>query len=344
MSAKRKILIFLGCYFEFLSASITADQCERDDHLFTKSKLDIEFVKSDQSWNVTKDCQNIPQCLSMCKFVDYCKSATFNDDKKKCSLSDCSRSTINTKMIVSSGSETFDKQNCTSTAFGLTEKFIGFVTDANDCYDIYKKGWRSDGVYAIQKKNQNVFLSTHCTMSIHGGGWTTVQRRIDGSVNFARTWEEYKQGFGDLSGEFWYGNEQLHNLTRDRNSELLFVLEDTEGVFYYPFYGEVHIDSEENKYKLTFGAYSNIGNTDITNDLPYHNNMHFSTIDRDNDLANNGCASVKGGGGGWWYQNCMQVNLNGLYGSVQNIGLKWRSIYNANKLIKSTKILIRKKW
>jgi len=29
---------------------------------------------------------------------------------------------------------------------------------------------------------------------------------MDGSVNFDREWEEYKNGFGSLTGEFWAGN------------------------------------------------------------------------------------------------------------------------------------------
>lgn len=32
-----------------------------------------------------------------------------------------------------------------------------------------------------------------------------IQKRFNGYVNFDRTWEEYKKGFGSVSEEYWLG-------------------------------------------------------------------------------------------------------------------------------------------
>ena len=45
-----------------------------------------------------------------------------------------------------------------------------------------------------------------------------IQERMDGSVNFNRTQEDYKHGFGNLVGEFWLGLDKINRLTRNKTT------------------------------------------------------------------------------------------------------------------------------
>ena len=45
-------------------------------------------------------------------------------------------------------------------------------------------------------------LPVFCNMEEDGGGWTVFQRRFDGSVNFNRTWNEYRGGMKNISYPF----------------------------------------------------------------------------------------------------------------------------------------------
>jgi len=50
-------------------------------------------------------------------------------------------------------------------------------------------------------------------MEDQGGGWTLLQRRDDNGNKpgyFMRNWESYKNGFGELSKDFWMGLESIH--------------------------------------------------------------------------------------------------------------------------------------
>lgn len=46
-----------------------------------------------------------------------------------------------------------------------------------------------------------------------GAPWLKIMRKEFGSETFNRDWSNYKFGFWDRTGEFWLGNEILHNLT-----------------------------------------------------------------------------------------------------------------------------------
>ena len=60
----------------------------------------------------------------------------------------------------------------------------------------------------------------YCDTMTAGGGWLVIQRRKDGSEDFNRNWVEYEDGFGSLTGEFWYGfmSPPLSSLVKEDGS------------------------------------------------------------------------------------------------------------------------------
>ena len=94
-----------------------------------------------------------------------------------------------------------------------------------------------------------------CDQKNVGGGWTVVQKRLDGSVDFHRNWSDYKNGFGELDGEFWLGLEKIHRLTKSP-SKLRVDLEDFDGKTAYAEYYMFVVATESKKYQLSVRNYS----------------------------------------------------------------------------------------
>ena len=125
-----------------------------------------------------------------------------------------------------------------------------------NCAAVYKSGNKISGVYKIDPDGLGEF-EVFCDQKTAGGGWTVFQRRQDGSVDFFRGWNDYKQGFGDLNGEFWLGLDKIHRLTVSCDSYKLRVdLEDHQGKTVFAVYNSFGVASEKAKYQLGLGRYS----------------------------------------------------------------------------------------
>ncbi|CAL8324665.1 unnamed protein product [Arctogadus glacialis] len=183
------------------------------------------------------------------------------------------------------------------------------VEIASNCHELFLSGVSSSGVYIIQPHGGLAF-HVYCEMTAEGG-WTVIQKRHDGSVDFDQLWQAYQKGFGSLNGEFWLGLENIHLMTKDGDHLLKVQFSDwkdePESVA-MPF----SVGGEDTKYALhiqpsdTMGSLESSLATDSTAGLP------FSTRDQDHDLkSDTNCA--KHLSGGWWFSNCGHSNLNGRY-------------------------------
>ncbi|XP_048254628.1 ryncolin-4-like [Haliotis rufescens] len=146
-----------------------------------------------------------------------------------------------------------------------------------------------------------------------------IQNRYDGSEGFDRTWNEYKEGFGDLDKEFWLGNEKIWRMTREALFQLLIQIMDFENTKSKAYYHRFSVGNSSVNYALQFGWY----NGNAGNGLEYHQGRPFSARDLDLDASSTHCADLSGGG--WWYGACYEVNLNGLY-STAGGNLSWLSL------------------
>ncbi|XP_028411128.1 microfibril-associated glycoprotein 4-like [Dendronephthya gigantea] len=204
------------------------------------------------------------------------------------------------------------------------------------CADLYGKGNKKSGIYEINPDGKGSF-KVFCDMITSGGGWTAFQRRFDGSVDFYRGWQDYKQGFGNLSGEYWLGLDKIHRMTNILENELRIDMEDTSGNTRYAHYDSFKLSSENEKYKLNVGGYHGTAG----DSLKVHNGMAFTT--KDNDDAGYNCAVTYKGA--WWYSSCHQSNLNGLYhyGAHTSFadGINWYHWKGYHYSLKSTSMKMR---
>ncbi|XP_062605430.1 ficolin-1-A-like [Saccostrea cucullata] len=95
----------------------------------------------------------------------------------------------------------------------------------------------------------------YCDMVTEGGGWIVFQKRMDGSVDFYRNWNDYTNGFGNLN-EYYKGNNALFEIVKDGNFELRIDLEDKSGEWRYAKYFHFSIGGPDTNFTLSVSGYT----------------------------------------------------------------------------------------
>ncbi|XP_072908740.1 angiopoietin-related protein 2b [Hemitrygon akajei] len=210
-----------------------------------------------------------------------------------------------------------------------------------DCMDAAEAGSKISGIYLLKPENKNRLMQVWCDQTHDPGGWTVIQRRLDGSVNFFRNWETYKQGFGNIDGEYWLGLENIYWLTNQGNYKLLITMEDWQGRKVFAEYASFRLEPESDNYKLRVGRYHGNAGDSFT----WHNGKQFTTLDRDRDAYTGNCAHYQKGG--WWYNACAHSNLNGVwyrgghYRSKYQDGVYWAEFRGGAYSLKTVIMMIR---
>ena len=192
----------------------------------------------------------------------------------------------------------------------------------SDCGAIYKSGLTISGLYYINPDANGDFL-VYCDMSQLDGvynGWTIIQRRLNGSVDFNRYWNEYNIGFGDLNANFWLGLNKIKHIT-DTGTYKLYIavqFQDADVIssssVRFAEYNSFSLGTSGNNYQLSISSFNSTLSTAGDSLISKHNGKYFSTRDRDNDNSPPDCAGVYQSG--WWFNGCLDSNLNGAWQST----------------------------
>ena len=197
-----------------------------------------------------------------------------------------------------------------------------------DCLEHRRRGYTVNGLYTLTMNGYKI-VNAFCDQKTSGGGWTVIQRRMDGSVNFFRRWQEYKEGFGQLQHEHWLGNDNINVLTAQAvvyESEAMVQIRRRHNpqTLYTSRYGFIQVDSESNNYMLHVKKPSGgLGPSYFT---LYNHRMEFSTFDRDNDRSSSYNCARDTQYTGWWINasgnSCTSstasyTNLNGPYDELR---------------------------
>ncbi|XP_028837900.1 fibrinogen beta chain [Denticeps clupeoides] len=211
------------------------------------------------------------------------------------------------------------------------------VVSGKECEDIFRKGGQTSEMYLIRPDSLFKPFKVFCDQTTLDGGWTVIQNRLDGSVDFGRRWDDYKRGFGNIAftstkahcetpGEYWLGNDRISQISKMGPTEIMFEMQDWTGAKVSAQYQQFTVQGEMSNYQVSVAGYKGTaGDTLLTGALELfgenrtmtiHNGMMFSTYDRDNDRWTAGDPTrqcSREDGGGWWYNRCHSANPNGRY-------------------------------
>ncbi|XP_065934036.1 fibrinogen-like protein 1 [Magallana gigas] len=331
MGSLLEILICTSLLVSVNSQALFDDIGERqrsEDHVLHFLRTELKQLRQDIEGMVMKKLDEVENVIEK-KISNMIETKTTNLSRKVEKNSDHITTTQTEQRLLKQEMESLN-----SKADTLVNKSI---TNCADILDFYPDTREKDGVYNIIDSK-----TVYCDMTTDNGGWTVIQRRVNGSVDFYRNWTEYKNGFGFADHEYWIGNDMLHKLTSLKTQELRVEMERFNGEKAYAVYSRFSVGDEASKYELEVQGYSGNAGDGL---YQRSNNMKFTTRDQDNDRGSGNCATKWRSA--WWFNyinRCDFANPNGQYVDSEKTGGKYITWYYWKKSwinLKSIELKIR---
>ena len=177
-------------------------------------------------------------------------------------------------------------------------------------------------------------------MTTDGGGWIVIQKRFDGSIDFNRSWSDYKNGFGNANSEYWLGNEFVHQYTKIYQTEMKIEVVGIDEKKGSTKLEKFTLSDEPSKYVFEYDICHGLCNDGLDDKVK---GQKFTTFDQDNDRDVLNCAASYLGG--WWYTACYGIYLNGRYLNKESVAIAsaihWGAFRKLDVSLKETKMMIR---
>ncbi|XP_046565173.1 techylectin-5B-like [Haliotis rubra] len=218
-----------------------------------------------------------------------------------------------------------DKLSCQCYGGYIGQFCERIMQDCTEGYDTghYTKG---SGIYLIYPNMAPSPFKVKCNMQYRG--LTYIQMHKDGSTNFNRSWQEYKDGFGDVTKDFWLGNDKLVYLTNKRPQMLTFIFKDMSSTRQRVY---KHFTlSQDGLYTMTYQTSwgATLPEKHGGDCLAELKGQPFSTFDRDNDDSLLNCAQEHKSG--FWFKSCTPCNPNGVWSETpdkKRAGVPWEMFW-----------------
>ena len=135
-------------------------------------------------------------------------------------------------------------------------------------------------------------------------------QNVDGSTYFNQNWAAFKAGFGNVTANYWIGNDRRSNLSRgDGYRHYVELQSSSNQLRFYAWYNTFTLGNASTGYQLQVAGFRGTAGDSFKNvTTSVTNGMMFTTSDVNNDVYSSGNCISNYEGGFWmnsYGENCL---------------------------------------